>query len=113
SEAEPCAAVVEQVELDIAAAANELMAALLVAPGLGHPRPHDPRIGRAECLADPADEGEIALPSIGLGAGLGATIEIVEEDAAGAARLVAVRQEEILVAPFLVRGVGVRRVGVA
>ena len=56
-------------------------------------RAHDRRIDREERLADLAGEGEIALPV--------AAVEIIEEDAADAARLVAMRQEEILVAPFL------------
>src|SRR5215831_17882369 len=42
-QAEHRAAVVEQVELDVAAAADELVTALLGGPGLSHPGPHDRR----------------------------------------------------------------------
>ena len=62
---------------------------------------HDRRIDAEERLADRADEGEIALPV--------AAVEIIEEDAADAARLAAVLEKEILVAPFLEARVAVRR----
>src|ERR1700722_5383474 len=104
-ESEPRAAVVEQVELDIATAAAELVAPLLRVPGQTHTRPHDRRIGGEKCLADHADKSEIALGV--------AAIEIVEENPAGAAHLVAMRQKEIFVAPFLVLCVGVWLVSVA
>ena len=51
------------------------------------------RIDVEEGLADVAREGEVAREV--------AAVEIVVEDAADAARLAAVRQEEIVVAPFL------------
>ena len=54
-------------------------------------------------MADVLGEGEIGLPVAG--------IEIVVEDAADAARLVAVVEEEILVAPGLVAGRSRRRGG--
>src|SRR5688572_4371807 len=102
-EAEDSAAVVEQVELDIAAAADQLAAALLVGPVAAHVAAHDLGIDRQERLADCAGEAEILVPVAG--------VEIVVEDAAEAARLLAVRQVEILVAPLLVArivaGVGV------
>src|SRR5436305_10910415 len=65
------AAVVEQVELDIAAAANELMTALLGRPGLPHTRPHDGRDNGEDGVADRSEEGEVALPI--------AAVEVVEE----------------------------------
>src|SRR5689334_24992386 len=46
-----------------------------------------------EGLADGAGEGEVALEVAG--------VVVVEEDAADATRLVAVRQEEVAVAPLL------------
>ena len=102
---EPGTAVVKQVEFDIAAAAHELMAALLVGPGQPHARPHDRRIDLEKRLADGANKGEVALPI--------AAVEIIEKDAAGAARLVAVRQKEILVAPGLEAGIAFGVVAIA
>src|SRR4029077_18168974 len=104
-------AVVKQIELDIAAAANELMLPQLGTPGQPHPRPHDGRKNRVEGLADRAQEREIALPI--------AAIEIIEEDPADAARLAAMLEKEILVAPGLearitilvVTGAGARQRG--
>src|SRR5206468_749458 len=80
------AAVVEQVELDVAAAAHQLMTALLGRPGLPHPRPHDGREDTKESVADRSDKGEVALPV--------AAVEVVEEDPARPARLAAVLQKE-------------------
>ena len=57
------------------------------------------RIDVEEALADGAREGEIGLRVAGP--------QIVVEDAADAARLVAVLEVEILVAPGLVADVGV------
>src|SRR3990172_10536147 len=73
-EAEGRAAVVEQVELDIAAAPDELVAALLVGPGSVHVAAHQPGIDVEEGQADIAQEGEVGLPV--------AASEVVEEDAA-------------------------------
>ena len=58
---------------------------------------HQRRVDRDEGLADRAGEGEVGLEV--------AAVVIVVEDAADAARLVAVLQEEILVAPFLEAGI--------
>src|SRR5258706_16420961 len=63
--------VVEQVELDVAAAADQLMAALLLGPGELHPRPHNSREDAEEGFADRADEREVTL--------LSAAVEIIEE----------------------------------
>src|SRR5688572_11144977 len=87
------AAVVQQVELDIAAAADQLPAALLVGPVAAHVAAHDLGIGAKERLADRAGEAEILVPV--------PAVEIVVEDAAKATWLLAVRQVEILVAPLL------------
>uniref|UniRef100_A0A0N4Z401 LigA n=1 Tax=Parastrongyloides trichosuri TaxID=131310 RepID=A0A0N4Z401_PARTI len=103
--AEHGAAIVEQVELDVAAATDQLFLALRVGPGLVHPAGDDLRIDLEEGLADRLGEGEVLLPV--------AAVVVVVEDAAGAARLVAVGQEEILVAPVLVFGVPRRVEGVA
>src|SRR5438132_7771160 len=97
------AAVVEQVELDVAAAADELMTALFGRPGEPHPGPHDGRENGEDGVSDRSEEGEVALPV--------AAIEIVEEDPAGAARLAPVRQKEVFVAPLLEAGVAAGVVG--
>src|SRR6266852_443325 len=96
-EAEQRAAVVEQVELDITAASDELVTALLRRPRLEHVPADQHRVDGEEGFADIVGEGEVALPA----AAVAAAVEIVEEDAADAARLVAVLEEEILIAPFL------------
>ena len=96
-QAEHGAAVVEQVELDVAAAADQLFLALGLGPGLAHPAADDGRIDVEEGLAHVAGEGEVARRS--------RRCVVVVEDAADAARLVPVRQEEVLVAPGLVLGV--------
>src|SRR6266436_2077461 len=64
--------VVKQVELDVAAAADELMAALLGGPGEPHARPHDGRDDGEDGVTDRSEEGEVALPV--------AAVEVVEED---------------------------------
>src|SRR3954447_21048853 len=93
-EAEDRAAVVEQVELDVAAAPHLLLVAVGGAPRRREIAAHDLRIDREEGLADVAGEGEILVRI--------ARPEIVEEDAADAAHLAAVPEEEVLVAPRLV-----------
>src|SRR5690348_1040075 len=90
--AELGAPVVQQVELRITAAANELLLALRPGPGLPHPSTNDLGIDVEKCQPHIAGEGEIRLPIAG--------IEVVEEDSARAARLAPVRQEEVLVAPL-------------
>src|SRR5215831_7363268 len=81
------------------------MAPLVVGPGTAHALPHDLGIDREKGLADGPDKGEIALPV--------AAVEIIEEDPAGAARLAAMLQEEILVAPRLEALMAIRVVAVA
>src|SRR6185312_8300314 len=61
-EAEDGAAVVEQVELDVAAAPHELLLALVRAPGLRHVSPHQRRIDAQERAPDLLREGEIRVP---------------------------------------------------
>src|SRR5262249_23494726 len=58
-QAELGAAVVQQVELDVAAAAHQLVLALGWRPRLVHVRSHDLRIDAEEGLADGAGEGEV------------------------------------------------------
>ena len=66
--------------------------------------PDQLRVDVEERLADVLGEREMALE---------VAFEIVVEDAADAARLAAMRDEEVLVGPLLEALVGVRRVGVA
>src|ERR1700693_4144321 len=61
-EAENGAAVVEQVELDIAAAADQLLFALGLVPRVCEIAPHQFGIDVPEGAADLAGEGEIGLP---------------------------------------------------
>src|SRR3569623_925720 len=99
-EAEDGAAVVEQVEFDISAAAHELLLALGLAPRLGEVSAHEFGIDRQEGAADLLREGEGRVP---------VALEIIVEDAADAAHLVAVLEEEVLIAPRLVFVVGRER----
>src|SRR5690606_4924671 len=94
------AAVVEQVEFDVAAAADELFLAVRLRPVLVEVPTHEVLVHDEEGAADILHEGEVGVPA----ALLGRAFQPVEEDAADAARLVAVRQEEILVAPGLEAG---------
>src|SRR3546814_15645406 len=87
-----------------AAAPNQLVASLRLGPAIVHVPLDEARVDVEECLSDVAGEGEV---------GLEAAVEIVVEDAADAARLVAVLQEEILVAPRLEARVVVGVMGIA
>src|SRR5581483_10410972 len=91
-EAERGAAVVEQVELDVAAAAQELELPLAIAVRVGAAAARDRQVRVEERLARVAHEREVAL---------GIAHELIEEQPAHAARLAAVREVEVLVAPFL------------
>src|SRR5690606_10355694 len=104
-EPEPGAAVVKQVELDIAAALDQLAPALLVGPRRRHAPANDAREDVEEGEPNVAGEGEIGRPV--------AAVQIVVEDAADPARLVAVLEMEILVAPRLVARVVGRVVDIA
>ena len=69
------------------------MFTLFVGPGFVHVCGDDLRINVQKCLAHILGEGEVGLPVT--------AVDIIIENSADAARLVPVRQEEILVAPFL------------
>src|SRR5215469_4118458 len=92
-EPENGAPVVEQIELDIAAPPDQLMAPLLLGPGEPHPGPDNRCKNRAKRVSDRANKGKVALPV--------ATVEIVEKDPADAARLAPMLEEEVFVAPRL------------
>src|SRR5262245_38918219 len=87
------AAILQQVELDGAAAPPELEVALALAPERVLAPRQDRLIGGQEVLGHAAQEREGALEA--------ALAPVVEEQAADAARLVAVREEEVAVAPGL------------
>ncbi len=91
TQAEDGAAIVEQVELHVTAAAHKLLLARGLAPGLRKIPGDQLGIDLAEGPAHVLGEGEIGLPV--------AAVEIVVEDAAHAAHLLAVLQKEIVVAP--------------
>src|SRR5690606_23751408 len=96
-EAEQGAAVVDEVELGIAAAPFELLLLVLGRPFHAHPLAHDLREHVEERLAHILGEGEIALPLrapvfVRVGA-----FHVVVEDAAHPARHAAMRDEEVLV----------------
>ena len=93
-EPEGRAAVVEQVELDIAAAPDQLFMPVGFGPGGLEIAPHQLRVDAQKGFADRLGKGEVGIPV--------ARIMVVVKDPAGAARFVAVRQEEVLVAPGLV-----------
>ena len=103
-EAELGATIVDQVELGIAAAPHQLMLALRLGPGPVHVAAHQARIDVEEGLAHGLGEGEVAREI---------ALQIIVEDAADAARLAAVRDEEVLVGPALEAIVGIGRVAVA
>src|SRR3954463_12709696 len=78
-ESENRAAVVEQVELDIASAPDQLLLAVFGRPCRREIATHDVRIGLQEGVADGVGEGEIGAP-------ITAVVPVVE-NAADAARL--------------------------
>src|SRR5690606_17324385 len=82
-EAKGGAAVVEEVELDVAAAADELLVAIGGGPWGGEVAADDGGVGVDKGGSDVAREGEVGVPV--------ARVVVVVEDAADAARLVAVR----------------------
>src|SRR5213592_5117571 len=91
---EDCAAVVQQIEFDIASAPDQLLLAIGGVPGEGEIAPDEFGIDFQEGAADVLREGEVGVPVAG--------IVPVVENAADAARLLAMRQIEIFVAPFFV-----------
>src|SRR5690606_35683544 len=95
-QAEVGAAVVDQVEFDVAPAPVELEPALALAVRRVLAALDDRQVGVEEAVADRPQVGEILL-QVG--------VQVVEEQAADAAGLVAVPEVEVLVAPALVRQV--------
>src|SRR6185436_17334936 len=98
-QAERSAAVVDEIEFDITPATVQLEVALALAERRRAPARDDRQICRQKMIADAALIGEAALEA--------PLVQIVEEQAADAARLVAVLEKEIPVAPLLVARVHV------
>src|SRR5712692_78510 len=90
-EPERGAAVIEQVELDIPAAADELPEALGFAVRLAHTLLNDRDVGGEEMIPGVAHKRKHFTEPVG---------EVVEEDAAHPASFTPVREIEIFVAPF-------------
>src|SRR5690606_12669268 len=88
------ASVVDQVELDVAAAPVQLELALPLAPGRVLAAFDDRQVGIEETVADRAQIAEILFE---------VPLQVVEEQAADATRLVAVPEVEVFVAPALMR----------
>mmetsp|Transcript_10579 Transcript_10579/g.31943 ORF Transcript_10579/g.31943 Transcript_10579/m.31943 type:complete len:398 (+) Transcript_10579:91-1284(+) len=92
-EAEDSAAVVDEVELHVAAAAHLLPLLVLLRVLVVLVRLHDGRVGRHDGGKAVLGEGEVLL--------LVAVVLVIEEDATKAAGLVAVRDVEVLIGPLL------------
>src|SRR5690606_7434603 len=87
------AAIVDEVELDVTTAAPRLEITLALGPRLVAMAHDDRRIRFEEGVAHRSCQRETGHEA--------AFVEVIEEDAADAARLVAVLQEEVIVAPAL------------
>src|SRR5216683_3911635 len=105
-EAENSTAVIKQIEFDIAAAADQLLLAIGFAPWRREVFSHQTGIDAKKGAANILREGKSLVP-VGF--------EIVVKNAADTARFVAVLEEKVIVAPFLVfiirRDLGVRVTG--
>src|SRR5580704_5544690 len=88
---EDCAAVIEQIELDIAATAHKLFLALGFCPWFCKILPHEIGIDIKKCETDVLGEGKSSVPI---------ALKIIVKDTADAAHLAAVFQVEILIAPL-------------
>src|SRR5579859_1006454 len=99
-QAEQCAAVVDQIEFDVTTAPVSLEIAFGFAEGQISAALDDRRVGVDQVVADAAHEREAGV-EVGLR-------QVVEEDAANSTRFPAMLEIEILVAPFLEPGMGLR-----
>src|SRR5690606_25664249 len=97
-QAEAGASIIQQVELGIAAAFDELRLFVFRREGQGLAALHQREIGFLEAVADLLHEGPV-------GGGV-AAVQIIKENAADAARFVPVRKVEVLIAPFAVLSMG-------
>src|SRR6185503_2944804 len=92
-QSEQRAAIPDQVELHVAAAPIRLEVALAIPVRRVLASREDRRVHRQESVADRAREGEAPVEAFG--------VEVVEEDAADAPRLLAMTQIEVIVAGAL------------
>src|SRR6266571_3215532 len=93
-------AVVDEVELDVAAAAVGLEVPLALAVGKAPPPLENRKVSRQKMLADAAREIETEVEPF--------LVQVVEENPADTARLAAVLEVEVFVAPALEAGIAVR-----
>src|SRR6266545_6880141 len=93
-------AVVDEVELDVAAAAVGLEIPLALAVGEAPPPLENRKVSRQKMLADAAREIETEVEAF--------LVQVVEENSADPARLAAVLEKKVLVAPALEAGIAVR-----
>src|ERR1700755_174681 len=100
-QSEDGAAIIQQVELDVTSAPDQLLFAVGGGPGRAEIAPDDFRIDLQETAADILGKGKVGVPV--------AAVMPVVEDAADAARFLTVRQIEIIVAPFPVFFIGCDR----
>ena len=95
----------QEIELDVTAAADELFITIRFGPRYGHVAADDCGEDVEKSCADGFDEIEISNEIVG--------VEIVEEYATDAPGFIAVGEEEIFVAPGFVSFIVGNRVGIA
>src|SRR5881396_2648059 len=98
-QAEQRAAIINEIELDIAAAAIGLEIPLALAVRKTFPALDNGKIGLKKMVADAASKLEARIET--------ALVQIIEENPADAARLAAVLEIEVLVTPALETGIAV------
>src|ERR1700733_8277558 len=99
------AAIVEQIELNVTSPTRQLSLALGFAPWFLGVAAYNVAIDREKALADVTEKSEVRVES-GI-AGVACAVEIIEKDAADPARLLAMLEIEVLIAPgFVTLGVG-------
>src|SRR5262249_1342682 len=92
-QAEQRPAIIDEIEFDVATAAVRLEIPLALSVGEAHAALRHGQVGREEMIADALRQPEAALEA--------PVAEVVEEYAADAARLAAVLEVEVVVAPAL------------
>src|ERR1700733_2514428 len=90
------AAIIEQIELNVTSPTRQLSLALGFAPWFLGVAAYNVAIDREKALADVTDKSEVRVES-GI-AGVACAVEIIEEDAADPARLLAMLEIEIFIA---------------
>src|SRR5881396_2068710 len=98
-QAEQRAAIIDEIELDIAAAAISLEVSLTLAVRKIFPALDDGKISREKMVADGASELETRIET--------SLVQIIEENPSDAARLAAVLEIEVLIAPAFEAGIAI------